>query len=331
MLISDVFGAYWKPLQPGPKPGPTSYCFPVVAPKTLIGIEVEAENYHGFPATNGLDYRIRSCWQEKPEHSLRNSGVEFISGALSGFQVGEALSILHTMNRIGELMYTDLAGLHIHLNVRDWKVSQLINLVALYIVFEDSLFRVSGNRQESIYCVPARTSFSGLPELLRSRDILRAMRSANKYMGFNYATIKTFGSVEFRHSVASAEVSYILHWINTLLRIHTAAQEWDMSQLEEKIFQLNTNSEYFNFATTIFKEEMDWIACSQLNKEMREGVAVLKEWKIRSHLTSEKILDVSETNIHKRIVAKRRVNQEVAVDFLPLYEFAGANVVPRRR
>ena len=293
MLISELYGKHWSPLLLGKKCQDPSLGrkFPVASWDTRVGIEIEAENYQGFPVdANTLDV-ISAIWHHKAEPSLRNSGIEFITGAIAGNQIGEALSILATMNSVGNLVYTELAGLHIHLNVRNFTVEQFSNLVMLYLVFEKSLYRVSGNREDSIYCVPARACVSGLHYLINALDIYNSVRMANKYMGFNYAVVKTYGSIEFRHSRGCRDVLYILHWINTLLRMHTAAQAWNTQELRQVLFQLNTNSEYVNFTKDIFKIDSDWIITQNLDSEMSEGVSILKEWTINSHMNQTKILD----------------------------------------
>ena len=293
MLIYDMYHTHWKPLTPGwSKPDPKCLIdFPIVAPNTLIGLEIEAENFSGFPVVPEVKNHIETVWHEKAEGSLRHRGIEFVTGAIQGAQIGDALTLLHLMNNSGNLIYNDLTGLHVHLNIRPWSVDQIVNLVLLYILFEDSLFRISGKRQNSIYCLPARTSWSGLPDLINTGNLKASVLLSNKYMGFNYAAIKKYGTVEFRHSQGNKEISYILHWINTLLRLHSAAELWNTLELKDTIFKLNTNSEYFMFAKDTFKEEIDWLDCSGLKNEMREGVAVLKEWQINSHMTSKKILD----------------------------------------
>ena len=295
MLVREIYERYWPPLIHGyPKdsiPKATLGMFQLANDKTTIGIEVEAENYSGFTLPNKVLSDIPYVWHEKPEPSLRNRGIEFVTGAISGVQVGHALNLLDQMNKNGNLVYTDLAGLHIHLNVRNFTIEQVVNLVMLYIVFEDSLYRVSGNRKNSIYCLPARTCDSGLHRLVLNQDLIEACRRANKYMGFNYGVIKSYGSIEFRHSVGSSNVYYILKWINTLLRLHNATTAWDMEQLKTTIFNLNTNSEYVNFARSVFQSEVEWLNVPGLAKEMEDGVSVLKEWQISSHINNTKILD----------------------------------------
>ena len=305
MRLVDIYGKLWKPL------GKSGYLphqgfknpFPLSNNDTAIGIEVEAEGFAGFAVDRDTLDRITLVWPSKPENSLRDRGVEFITFPIKGVDVGYALHLLVCMNKSGKLRYTDLAGLHVHLNVRGWTVDMFKNLAMIYLVFEDSLYRISGQRQRSIYCLPARISWSGLPYLMETSDLPEAVRLANKYMGFNYKTIKNFGTVEFRHSKGTPDVSYIHHWINTLLRMHTAAEQFQSVELKERIFQLNTNSSYQQFANDIFKEDVDWISCPDLSTEMSEGVSILKEWSIMPHINSTKILDTVVKPQKKAVLA----------------------------
>ena len=293
MRLVDLFSRFWKPHTTSGLLIEPEYAhrYPLVFNKTLMGIEIEAEGFRGFDLPQDDALRIQLEWIHKPENSLRDRGIEFVTHPIKGAEVGYALYLLDKMNRNGGLYYSELAGLHVHLNVRDFTVEQFTNLAMLYLVFEDSLYRISGQRQRSIYCLPARTSWSGLSYLIEAGDMATAIGQANKYMGFNYKTIKTFGTVEYRHSKGTPHTSYILHWINTLLRMHIAAKQFQTLELRERLFWLNTNSSYQQFANEIFKEEVDWINCPDLPTEMSEGVSILKEWSIKPHLSSQKILD----------------------------------------
>ena len=302
MLISEHLDIAWPPISVSGWPAITRYNFPVAVPHTRIGIEVEAEGFTGFNLPSyALQNEIESVWMHKPEGSLRDRGIEFVTHPIQGAEISHALSLLETMNVTGKLYYTDLAGLHIHLNVREFTIQQLLNLIVLYMVFEDSLYRVSGNREQSIYCLPARTCWSGLPNLFRTQNLLHSLGRANKYMGFNYCTIPTLGTVEFRHSRGTKDVSYILHWINTLLRMHHYAERANHEQLKTTVFDLNTNSSYTMFANDVFGPDVDWIDCSNLAAEMSEGVSILKEWTMESHMNSSKIMDSQKKKKTSRV------------------------------
>lgn len=295
MLIKEHLEVKWPPITASGWPPRPPFLWRVAVPDTLIGIEVEAENFGGFNlASYAQQNEIECVWQQKQEGSLRNRGIEFVTHPINGLAISHALTLLDTMNVAGKLQYTDLAGLHIHLNVRDFSIPQLLNLVMLYMVFEDSLYRVSGGRQQSIYCIPARSCYSGLPSLFRTNNLAYAVGKANKYMGFNYLTIPTLGTIEFRHSRGTKDVSYILHWINTLLRMHWYAKGSNLEQLKTRIFNLNTDSSYTVFARDVFGPDVDWIDCSNLAGEMSEGVSILKEWEVNSHINSSKIFDLQE-------------------------------------
>ena len=109
----------------------------------LLGIEIELEN---LPIINhGFAY----YWTMKEDNSLRNHGREFVSIPLRANQVEQALQYLNNILKNYDPQVSNRCSVHVHLNVRDFTVKQLIAFVAYYSIFEKHFFYFAGAKRES--------------------------------------------------------------------------------------------------------------------------------------------------------------------------------------
>jgi len=116
------------------------------APTTYVGVEIELEKVN-------LKYdNIPSTFTRIEDGSLKVDGAEFITIPIK-------FCYLETeLNRLFSCLSTpdpsSRCSVHVHLNSRDLTSEELQKFLLLYCIFEKSLFRFSGNRWDSIFCVP---------------------------------------------------------------------------------------------------------------------------------------------------------------------------------
>jgi hypothetical protein len=289
--------------------------------KYLIGLEIEMEKYDPKPMDKKayLDY----LWAVVPDGSLRDNGAEFRSAPLKGKSIALALSTLEYFNNLANPAYNDRTGIHVHLNIRDLHVEQFLTLIAIYILFEDVLFNFSGNRKDSIYCVPLRIAenyfshiFSKMKENPENEWGL-VYQGAKKYTALNYAPVNTFGTVEFRHMAGTNNIKRIHEWINIILRIREFA-EIPIQEIIGDILLLNTNSQYLEFSKRVFKEQSEILFTdSTMWKSLSEGVSILKEWCIPTdYLTWVKDQPKQKIRIRNKFYNEQiaRIRQQMARD-----------------
>jgi hypothetical protein len=274
---------------------------------TLVGIEIELEGWHQtstLPALNTpetyqyLGELFGNVWNTTTDSSLRNGGREMVS--LPGLKAKDApkalallkLWFLSYQNNV-EVNYR--CGTHIHLNVREFTVEQLINLTCLYILFEDLFYRVSGERYKNIFCVPIRASSAQLEHLFRlvhipkpSYDQFRSIfKYFKKYMAFNLLPAGRYdvnpgggppiGTVEFRHHKGESGAFALSRWLQYCLDIHQFAQQISFPDLRKEIFDLNTESNYLAFAQSVFTKLPTNLTQEDISRDMYEGSSTIKE------------------------------------------------------
>ncbi len=282
----------------------------LISNKYFLGIEIEAEGYRGVDSADKMSIYHSILWHSKPDGSLRNNGIEFITSPINGDVVPYCLGVLDYVNKKYKLQYNDLTGNHVHLNAMDMTMKQIAMFAAHNVIFEPALFRFSGNRNKSIYCVPIRNSENDYPTLINSSEakkLYRAVANGNKYIALNYRTLRQYGTFEFRHMEGTADMGRIINWINLILRLREAA-EMPFKETLARIYALNTNSQYEELAYDVFKEQLPLIQAPTLAREMAEGVALLKEWEV----CVDQDCDTLVQDVPTKIMAKRRAIQRDA-------------------
>lgn len=200
----------------------------LVNSKIRIGIEVEAERVFDF----GLPDDLRQYWNITEDGSLKDHGAEFVfSSPLRGASVVTALNLL-------EEYLTDIAavcngrtGLHVHMDARNMSTEQLTTLAVLYTLTERPLFSFAGaDRLNNVFCRPVTESteigvFKHLFNSVAEDDFRDAFSSAHKYSALNIASIRSLGSIEFRHHYGTYNAKRIILWLNILMSLYNKAVE----------------------------------------------------------------------------------------------------------
>ena len=105
----------------------------------IFGIEVEVENV----PNPRVQYFHRPYWGLTADNSLRNNGVEFVSLPLKGYQVEAApKQLANSLPK--EHQFSERTSVHIHMNVRDLTIEQIVNLMLIYTSLENLLFNWTG-------------------------------------------------------------------------------------------------------------------------------------------------------------------------------------------
>ncbi len=247
---------------------------------TLIGIEVEVENIL-------CRADCAPIWKHKEDGSLRNYGVEYISQPIQAQYIPSVLFYLHRkLKRENVPLYTPRTSIHVHINVQDMSFKQIQAFTILYLCFESLLYEYAGkNRNKSIFCVPL--SHAGYVKFLmdffhykdnRNRHFMSFFYDWHKYTGFNLNPISTLGTIEFRHLSGTDDVEYISKWVSIILALKEASLVYKVEDLFKVIAELNTNSEYYIFASNIFKDSLQFFPnINTLQEIMEKDISHIKE------------------------------------------------------
>jgi len=305
-------------------------------PECFIGIEVEVENIYN-PTKNKDALNI---WDITEDGSLRNWGREFVSLPIPAKYARYALDkLMEALEEENEPQFTSRTGIHIHVNVQDMNINQLVSLVLLYYVTERLLYRFVGReRKNNIFCVPLQNTnyflqiynavkINNKEETEAEPEDLYTFKSIvedwKKYLGLNLLPILRYGTVEFRHLYGTQDVNLIVNWINIILSLKKAAMEvTNFENLVTTLVNLNVKSEYHNFLGRIFGNLLPLLATKGFEKEFSCSISNVKDCVtppnsivdfIRYWEDNDNNLVKSFVEFHKRVV-KRRKKEEENVD-----------------
>ena len=199
---------------------------PSLASNTAIGVEIELERCERYPELPG--------WRVIGDGSLRENGVEFVfNGPAGGESAVERLEAFrnHVSRKRKPYFCSERTSIHVHMNVLDLEVSQLKQLLRLYLLMEPYIFSLCGEgRADNIYSLAVYEGLeqiNALSLLLETNNLARYHHllhdgALTKYSGMNLTCLHSFGTLEFRGHEGTTDTDRIYLLINTLLRLKEA-------------------------------------------------------------------------------------------------------------
>ena len=270
--------------------------FKLCEPKKRIGIEVEVE---GIGRMSGaIDKYI---WMTKADGSLRNNGCEFVTLPIAGRQVIYAVDNLFT-NLPPTADFSERTSIHIHVNVREQTIGQILTLLMLYTVFEQLLFEFAGpQRKKNIFCVAIQETRYPymIMNFLKNQSFIDLIMSWKKYSGLNLGIMRGLGTIEYRIMEGHSDPLRLLKWINILLRMHQYVRVVSFKQAYEEIRTLNTSSMYEQFVRNVFKSDADDLLKNVYNLQqlLEVGVSSAKTFGLPSEFLTSLTSKVSTDSL----------------------------------
>lgn len=259
----------------------------------LFGLEVEIERVQG--AMEGWSSFVTEVfpWSLHGDGSLRNHGCEFISRAASYEDMRRMIPSLFLLIKkySPNADFSWRTSIHVHMNVRDLTATQLMDMIILYLIFENSLFQyASASRKQSIFCVPLLESKGVLRKILSLWDAAHknkgpSFRSSiidlqtvwEKYGSLGIFQLRNYGTLEFRHFPGTWDVKKILGWLGLIQQLKNCAREITHEELVQTILTINTLSHYSAFREAIFGDSSQLLNFPTFEGDVAVGVMRLKE------------------------------------------------------
>lgn len=184
--------------------------------KNNFGVEIELEN---------IDKRVRvDGWRDEHDGSLRHLGREFVFSNPQNLKSSEKLlqGLYDTFKELGvKPSASNLTSTHIHIDVRDLNVKQLIDFIACILVVEPDLMNASGkDRQNNYFALSTSESEHRLADLMKVKDantlkhfVLLQVRKDVRYCGINFNSLMRYGSLEIRYLAGQEDPRNVMPWL----------------------------------------------------------------------------------------------------------------------
>jgi hypothetical protein len=158
---------------------------------------------------------------------MLQGGVEYVlKKPLKGKALEEAVNNL--CDKLDVEKFTQRCSTHIHLDVRDMNLTQIMNLVTVYVCFERIILSlVQEERVGNLFCLPVYDSLAVEDILIEvakgTKDIYKLPLEGWKYCSINLASIGRLGSLEFRSLHGTKDPDEILRWIGVHQKLYAYA------------------------------------------------------------------------------------------------------------
>src|SRR3990167_5069634 len=301
--------------------------FSFLDPKTHVGIEVEVEN------VSYINPNIPLCfWQITEDGSLRNHGKEFKTAAIPLKYAQLALEqLFQGLNP--DIDFSKRTSIHVHIDVRGLTIKQLLTVLFVYTVTENLLFKFTqSDRRNSIFCTPiTETTLLTKLNIKDPRSLEHHFEHVwQKYSALNILPITSFGTVEFRQMPGTRDTTKLCIWLDLLSRIRLFAYQYELTDVLNTIYNLNTNSQYRKFVESIFGNLTSYLDLTSLMADMEKAVFICKNCSgvnnFHNHVISPTSC-LSNSMLEKRfdsiMTVKKKLTPEQYIKFVELRKAHG--------
>lgn len=185
--------------------------------KGLIGIEVEVEGENLPPAT--------ASWRVDQDRSLKSAeNAEYVLRKPASYvgAIKNLRTLYESLNKEGTAMYESVkAGVHIHINVQDYSLTELFNFVTTYLLFEEVLVSYCGEyREGNLFCLRVSDApyvIDYITKAIKNKEFTKLDDNDIRYCSINLMSLHKYGSLEFRAMRSTPDLSVVINWINLLL------------------------------------------------------------------------------------------------------------------
>jgi hypothetical protein len=246
---------------------------PIKHKDVMFGVEVELEQVNN-------PYKIGTNIVTE-DGSLKVNGMEFVTIPLKLRYL--EVELTRIFSGLKKPLVSSRCSIHVHMNVRDMTPNQLTNMVLLYAIFERGLYRISGDRWNSNFCVPIGLAPQMLKVVFNNWNNPTQWHWS-KYTGMNLCPIwggegsKKIGTVEFRQMHGSTDVKEIIGWCNMIAALKRAAQKIDQEELLSHIRIMNTTSGYYWLVREVFGKWSKLLSHQPtFAEDVEKAIAILKQ------------------------------------------------------
>lgn len=228
--------------------------------KNIYGVEVEVE---GVNLPNPGE--VHPCWRLEKDSSLKTAEAwEYVldkpttyKGALKAidlldFAYQTKKSVVHDSVR---------AGVHVHLNVQNWNIKQLMTFSTCYYILEDLLLHWCGeNREGNLFCLRTKDAeyvLFRLYDALTQRN-LGALKTENiRYSSLNYCSLFKYGTVEFRGMRGTPDLSLVKEWVSMIEELKNSSLRFSSPAEVLNHFSGEGETEFVNTLLPTFANKLN--------------------------------------------------------------------------
>lgn len=192
------------------------------------GVEIEVEG-------KNLPRQLGDVWRVEKDGSLKTAEAwEYVMPKpLDLLGVKKSLDYL-AMSYLAHKSQVDesiRAGVHVHVNVQEWNIKQLMTFATAYYIIEDVLMNWCGpDREGNLFCLRTKDAefiLFRLYKTLSSRNLKHLNNDVIRYASLNFLSLFNYGSVEFRGMRGTGNLDTIYDWVRIIDDLKNASLKYD--------------------------------------------------------------------------------------------------------
>jgi hypothetical protein len=194
----------------------------------LYGLEIEVEG-------ENLPTSVSSFWRVERDDSLKTEEAwEYVTKKphhLLDMSV-RLDELQRAYNNCNSVVYDSVrAGVHVHMNVQDWNIKQLLTFAICYYGLEDVLMKWCGeNREGNLFTLRTKDAefvLFKLVETLQQRNLNVLNTDVIRYASLNFLSLFKYGTVEFRGMRGTSDLGEIYRWMCIIDELRTNSLTYD--------------------------------------------------------------------------------------------------------
>jgi hypothetical protein len=167
------------------------------------------------------------------------------------------------------------AGVHVHVNVNDLTMKQVMTMVCAYIILEEFFISFCDkSRDGNLFCLPSYNAeylISAIRNTCSSDDLAHINTDDVRYASINLRSLFKYGSVEFRSLESTPDFDKVNTWVQMLYKLKEAAKRFKDPQ--DLIMSFSRN-DYIATMNNIMEEYSPTLQnnIGDIHKVLRNGI-----------------------------------------------------------
>lgn len=198
--------------------------------KDVVGVEIELEHKDQY---RGINDELGKQWRVEGDGSLRINGAEYVfRNPLTVDKAKKSvLALGKYIDGYTKPVNEGRDGVHVHINVGDLTVRQMVNFITLWHCVEPLVTNWCGeHRRGNLFCLRVKDAeyiVDVLAEALEAEDLRKLHTDRIRYASINLKAVPQYGSLEFRCMRSDGNWEDINKFIDLLIHLKTLARNVD--------------------------------------------------------------------------------------------------------
>lgn len=271
-----------------------------------VGIEIEVEG-ENLPTAVGGNWLVIGDGSLRPKGDLTRAAEYVLAKPISPGDVAGTLKTLGNAFEVSKstLNFSFRTSVHVHINAQQLTEAQLLNMVYTYLLIEEPLLNFCGKeRKGNRFCLRMQDAEGLLDTVMKLvnggvSSLVLAYEDQIRYSALNLASVKKYGSVEFRSMRGTADQAILKTWISALLNLRSFAQKANSVQ---GIYKMFTEMSAEDFIKEVLGDAAKPFIYKKMDKDMQRSFSLAIDIPFAAKAATKKVAKVPEFVVDDALV-----------------------------